>query len=212
MDQPQRRCEFVALLAISALLGACSWTHPLHVEPSGLGSVGAEEGIVFGSLRVDVTPAGSGDDLGRLANKFTYLFTFPGPRPEFDIALIHDTWKMDVGPGEEHVFVARLPAGHQWVGTVRPKPFFSGAFDIHAGFRVTPGRPTYIGRLVIVFPTRLMAWSEAEVRVEDALQATMDHLAGSYAQVLAAPRSELIDVHRSRATITSDPRPAAPIP
>ncbi len=216
----------------------CTTSHPLHVDPSQIHDLGPDEGIVFGSLLVEIAPVGDqhgdkhggchggggrtsvncleGDHPGPRAACFSYRLTMPGPRPEIDLSLSREEWELLVSPGEERTFVARLPSGHQYVGGLRPVPKSHsatrlGEFGIGASFRVTSGEVTYIGRLVLVLPERLCAWSEAgeaHVRVENGLAAAQAELGGDYGDRLESPRVKLINVKYGRiATFKPDPIP-----
>lgn len=198
--------------AVSCLLlvsTACTTTHELHGPPAEIEAVADGEGIVFGSLLVELEPERG--VLGRDAERFDYCLTLPGPRPEMDMALFHEEWELRVSPGEERAFVGRLPAGRQYAGALRPKPFFSGAFSIPGSFEVAPDAVTYLGRLVLVVPARLGPSSmTAAVRIEDDLTATRAAL-GSYGTLLDAPRVQLIHLNSDEAWLVSDP-PHAPPP
>ena len=78
------------VLALSSFLGACTSMHPLHVGPAELSDLDTDEGIVFGSVRVEVTDEESGGMFGRNAKDFRYRVTLLGPKGERDESLFTD--------------------------------------------------------------------------------------------------------------------------
>ncbi len=157
------------VFAIALLMSGCTTTHPLNVDPSQVHDLGPDEGIVFGSLLVEIAPEGG--RFGRRAAGSDYRLTISPargslealtPSAVFREEFFDDEWELLVAPGEERTFVARLPSGAQNVGVLRLKPtaFWSGGeFNIQARFRVQGRSVTYIGRLVLVLPERLNAFS-----------------------------------------------------
>ncbi len=215
------RHTLAGVLAVALLMSGCTTSHPLNVDPSQVRDLGLDEGIVFGSLLLEIATDGAescdfwsrtimGGCRGPPATDFSYRLTMPGPRPEKDLSLSREEWELLVSPGEEHTFVARLPSGYQYVGGLhavsKSLSFTSqgewsrsqGEFDIEASFQVTSGEVTYIGRLVLVLPERLDDYSKAHVRVEDGLAAAQAELGGDYGEPFESPRVELINVEYGR--------------
>ncbi len=132
------RRTLAGILAVALLLSGCTTSHPLNVDPSQIHDLGPDEGIVFGSLLVEIGPDDQFMDRcrqvaakakceslwqgvrygprGSRATGFSYRLTMPGPRPDIDLSLSREEWELLVSPGEEHTFVARLPSGYQYVG------------------------------------------------------------------------------------------------
>ena len=130
------RRTLAGVLAVALLMSGCTTSHPLNVDPSHVRDLGLDEGIVFGSLLVEIAPEDQSMDRcrqisekcesfwqkvldgrpGPPATDFSYRLTMPGPRPEIDLSLSREEWELLVSPGEEHTFVARLPSGYQYVG------------------------------------------------------------------------------------------------
>ena len=215
----------LAVLAIALLMSACTTTHPLNVDSSQVHDLGPDEGIVFGSLRVEIAQEGGG--FGRRAAGFSYRLTISGPEPwkseiptpsgivrEVLQNTFTEEWDLLVSPGEDRTFVARLPSGYQNVGVLRPTSkslWAGGEFNIQARFRVEGRSVTYIGRLVLVLPERLNAFSPAaHVRVEDSLARDQVALGGDYGELFDSPRVELINVTSDRAIYVPDPPPPVP--
>ena len=192
-----------APLLLLLLTGACTSMHPLHLGPEQLGELEADEGLVFGSVRVEVTDEESGGLFGRNAEDFRYRITLLGPREDRDGALFTDEWQVFVHPGEERVFVARLPAGDLALGGARPTPFFGSEFLLSGSFTVDPTQPTYIGRLVLTFPARLGSFTEVDLRVDDTheIRPVID---AAYGDLTARAKVDLIEVRNDRARLNTN--------
>ncbi len=171
------------ILCVALLMCGCATPYPLIVDPSQAHDLGLDEGIVFGSVRVEITPGGerlAGFNYGLIGCVRTHvdglidlMMTYP----------CDEKWELAVSPGEERTFVVRLPTGYHDVGGLRITTWSSstGEFNIHATYRVTSGEVTYNGRLVLVLPERLTIWAGgALLRVEDGLATAMAALGGGY--------------------------------
>lgn len=180
---------------------------PLHKGPEQLTDLAADEGIVFGSVRVEISDEESGGVFGRNAKEFRYRITLLGPPEERERSLFTDEWQLLVRPGEERIFVARLPVGDLALGTARPTPFFGSEFELRGRFTVDAAQPTYIGRLVLTFPSRLGTFTEIDVAVDDTLDAIRGEVDAAYGAQLATPRVELIEVLGARARLATSPAP-----
>jgi hypothetical protein len=213
--------ESLRTLAIALLMSGCTTTNPLNVDPSQVHDLGPDEGIVFGSLLVEIAPEGV--RFGRRAAGSDYRLTISPargslealtPSAVFREEFFDEEWELLMSPGEERTFVARLPSGYQNVGVLRlkPKSFWatSGEFDINARFRVQGRSVTYIGRLVLVLPERLLPYSTAHVRIEDSLVRDQVALGGDYGKLFDSPRVELINVTSDWAIYVPDPPPPVP--
>ncbi len=206
------------VLAVALLMSGCTTSHPLIVDPSQAHDLGYDEGIVFGSVRVEI--ALGGERLGRRAAGFNYGLT--GCTHTVDVLSIEwllsaepcaEKWELAVSPGEERTFVVRLPTGSHGIGELRAIPtwsFSGGEFDIQASYRATSGEVTYIGRLVLVLPERLTAFSEAHVRVENGFATAQAALGGGYGERFESPRVELIKLYSNQAKFKANPPPAPP--
>ena len=211
------------VLAVVLLMSGCTTSRPLIVDPSQAHDFGPNEGIVFGSVRVEI--ALGGGRLGRRAAGFNYGLTGcvdTWPRPlsiEWLLSTPCDEkWELAVSPGEERTFVVRLPTGYHRVDGLRVMPAWlsvGGEFDIVATYRATSGEVTYIGRLVLVLPERLTSWTrliEALVRVEDGLATAQAALGGGYGERFESPRVEFIKLGSNQAHFKQNPPPEVPVP
>ena len=71
------RRTLAIVLAVALLMCGCTTSHPLNVDPSQVRNLGLDEGIVFGSLLVEIAPEGG--RRGARAAGFSYLLAMPGP-------------------------------------------------------------------------------------------------------------------------------------
>ena len=179
------------VLCVALLMCGCATSYPLVVDPSQAHDLGYDEGIVFGSVRVEIAPGGE-----RLAGFNYVLIGCVHKHVHGFIDLVtssqcDEKWELAVSPGEERTFVVRLPTGYHDVSGLRLiSTWFGGEFDIVATYRATSGEVTYIGRLVLVLPERLTSWTrliEALVRVEEGLATAQAALGGGYGEQFESP-------------------------
>ncbi len=197
------------VLCVALLMCGCTTSHPLIVDPSQAHNLRYDEGIVFGSVRVEIAPGGE-----RLAGfKYRLIGCVRKPVDGFIDLMTSfpcdEKWELAVSPGEERTFVVRLPTGYHDVSGLRLiSTWFGGEFDIVATYRATSGEVTYIGRLVLVLPERMPPWAGgALVRVEDGLATAQAALGGGYGERFESPRVEFIKLRSNQATFVSDPPP-----
>ena len=206
------------VLCVALLMCGCATSYPLVVDPSQAHDLGYDEGIVFGSVRVEIAPGGE-----RLAG-FNYVLIgcvhkhVHGFIDYISSSPCDEKWELAVSPGEERTFVVRLPTGYHRVDGLRVMPAWlsvGGEFDIVATYRATSGEVTYIGRLVLVLPERLYSWNrgiEALVRVEDGLATAQAALGGGYGERFESPRVEFIKLGSNQAHFKQNPPPEVPVP
>ena len=204
--------------AVALLMCGCATSRSLIADPSQTHDLGPGESIVFGSVRVEIAPGGK--RFGQRAAGFKYGLTGcadTSVRPESIKGLLGwscvEPWELAVSPGEERTFVVRLATGYHDVGGLRAKRtwrFSGGEFDIVASYWTTSGEVTYIGRLVLVLPERLTAFSEAALRVENGLATTQAALGRGYGERFESPRVELIKLYSNQSKFKMNPTPAPP--
>ncbi len=206
------------VLCVALLMCGCATSHPLIADPSQTHDLGPGESIVFGSVRVEIAPGG--ERLGQRAADFNYGLTGCADAWVQPLSVrgmlgwrCLEPWELAVSPGEERTFVVRLATGYHYVGGLRAIPtwrFLGGEFDILASYRTTSGEVTYIGRLVLVLPERLTAFSEAALRVENGLTTTQAALGRGYGERFESPRVELIKLYSNQPKFKMNPPPAPP--
>jgi len=203
--------KLAGVLCVALLMCGCATSHHLIVDPSQAHDLGYDEGIVFGSVRLEIAPESG--RYGRRAASFNYgLIGCVRKHVDGFIDFMmnypcDEKWELAVSPGEERTFVVRLPTGYHDVGGLRVIPtwsFSGGEFDIVATYRATSGEVTYIGRLVLVLPERLHTGSSAHVHVEDGFATAQIALRADYGERFESPRVELINVSSVRSMFVSD--------
>ncbi len=206
------------VLCVALLMCGCATPYPLIVDPSQAHDLGLDEGIVFGSVRVEITPGGERlagfkyDLIGCVRKHLDGFISFVTSSP------CDEKWELAVSAGEERTFVVRLPTGYHRIDGLRAIPTkwydSGGEFDIFASYQATSGEVTYIGRLVLVLPERLTIWAGgALLRVEDGLATAQAALGGGYGERFESPRVEFIKLYSNEAIFKGNPPPAAqPVP
>ena len=179
--------RFVVLIV---LLNGCS-TSMIRVSDPDV-PLTSSEGIVIGSVLVRVGETQNAPPV-RVAPSFlvsaqSIRYSLEGGASrdtrsimEKPITLERDFF-LDVVPGEERVFVTKIRAGAHVFHRLVPKGYEEAAASLGIGFTVTPGRATYIGRLIFDLPEKLPLKKglpqgfyslQFAITVEDAQEATI---------------------------------------
>ncbi len=177
------------LLAISVLLLMGCAPSYLNMTKDELGRIGPNGtfGVVFGSIQIKV----EGKPYKRFLSRSLH-----GTKWRVSTQSINDVWEEHsievIAAGEKVPFVAKLPMGHyhfcnmqetEWEGGKEPvEGLFKGPY-----FNVLPGKPTYIGRLVLILPNYksnpyLLG---VGVAIEDAQKDDIELLKGEYGDTIA---------------------------
>jgi hypothetical protein len=180
-------------LVLAPFLATCGGVHrnPLHVSPQEVAEIDEGEGIVVGSFSIHVEPEGADASLlQRLRSAKTMDASY-----SVEIVEYHETnffgreevYVAHPRADEESTFVARLPAGHYFLGDVvvsEDRAVLLGACDFRANvrgdFQVIAGQTIYIGRLVFELPARVGEGAPCTLHVEDAQESTLANLPGDY--------------------------------
>ena len=171
-----------------ALSGCASMTS----SKEQLQSVGEDEGIVFGSFVINVEPGEDGSSLafwkGQKAGNATYavIFTKSGYNP------IKQRYMVRATPEKEAVFIRKLPAGVYHIEKISKEGFTNLELYLNdVNFRVVPKQTTYIGKIIMQSPNRIMAGSPVRVSVADAQQETTESLRGEHEKSVSTVVKEL---------------------
>jgi len=176
------------LLAI-ALSGCASMTS----SKEELQSIGENEGVVFGSFVINVeqsegSESGLGFLKGQKAGNATYavIFAKSGLNP------LKQRYVIRASPEKEAVFIRKLPAGQYQIEKISKEGFTNLELDLrNVNFRVMPKQTTYIGKVIMEFPNRIMVGSPVRVNVADAQQGATDSLRGEHEKSLSTVVKEL---------------------
>ncbi len=167
----------VCLLAMIALTG-CT-TPSLDMSGKRIEPAGPDGGVVIGSVLVQAEqePPNSWFNrlFGRKAAGFTYDFEIVrvdtnDPKGAHPYA---DRYELDAKPGEERIFVARLPVGDYLIKTFYHEGLSAMGGDLGLIFSVAPDATRYLGRLLLDVPRRVAMGAPFTYTVQDAREATL---------------------------------------
>lgn len=181
------RPAILALLPVLALSGCA----PMVSSKEELQSVAPNEGLVAGSFVINVEKGPENESgwaflQGRKAGDSEYGVSV-NERPSGAIdpaAIFKTTYRFEVKPEQEFTFLKKLPAGMYHVSRVEQLGFSNLYVSLSKTFTVTAGRTTYIGRLTMVLPDRIRAYSSVRTKVTDAQDETVGALKKEYGDAL----------------------------
>lgn len=175
----RRSCDaigrVVCIVALLALAGCA--TPSLDMSGGRIEPAGPDGGVVIGSVLVHATqePSHSWFNrlFGRKAAGFTYdvdivkvdRFDPEGTRP------YANRYELAVTPGEERIFVARLPVGDYLIKSFLYEGLSVIGGDLGLVFSIAPDETRYIGRLVLDVPRRVTIGTPYTYTVEDSRDA-----------------------------------------
>lgn len=175
------------LFAVLLMAGCAS---PMVSTKEELQSVSANEGIVFGSILFIVAEGPKDESAwaflkGRKADDVEWTVTFGevvGFQP------FATTYSISAKPGNEEVFIKKLPPGNYNIRRAVPAGFFGlssnhyVSLDIY--FTVEPQKSSYIGKLVVNVPDRIMLGSRVRVAISDSQEETVARLRSEHPSVV----------------------------
>lgn len=169
----------IASLASMLALAGCFSTPTLDMGEGRIEPAGVDGGIVIGSVLVQAEqePPDSWFNrmLGRKAAGFVYEFEII--RTDMNDLKRSDPYKdryvLAVKPGEEQIFVARLPVGRYTFKSFRHEGLSAMGGDLGLTFSVAPETTSYVGRLLLEVPRRVSLGVPFTYRVEDAREVTL---------------------------------------
>lgn len=171
--------QLIASLALTLALAGCA-SPSLDMTEGRIEPAGVDGGIVIGSVLVkaEQEPPDSWFNrmLGRKAAGFVY---------EFEIIRTHmndvigadpynDRYVLNAKPGEERIFVARLPVGRYVFKSFRHEGLSAMGGDLGLTFSVGPETTSYVGRLLLDVPRRVSLGVPYTYLVEDARAGTLE--------------------------------------
>lgn len=167
----------VGILAMVALAG-CT-TPSLDMSDRSIQPPGPDGGVVIGSVLVqaekDPPDTWFNKLFGRKAAGFTCDFEIVSvntndPKGERSY---EQRYELDAKPGEERIFVARLPTGSYLIKTFRHEGLSVMGGNLGLIFSVAPDTTRYVGRLLLEIPRRVTMGTVYTYKVEDAREATL---------------------------------------
>jgi hypothetical protein len=182
-----------SLLSAIGLLALVSGCASMHSSKEQLQNVGNDEGIVFGSFVINVEPGDDGSSLafwkGQKAGNATYavIFTKKGFNP------IKQRYVIRATPEKEDVFIKKLPAGWYQIEKISKEGFSNLELSLgNVNFQVVPKQTTYIGKLTIQFPKRIMVGTPVFLNVADTQHETTESLKGEHEKSLSTVVKQLV--------------------
>jgi hypothetical protein len=176
MTSKGRRDRALILFGIVAWTG-CSTTPSLDMSSGTIEPPRHEIGIVIGSVLVQTEEVPPDSWLtrlfGRKASGFDYDFEIVSVPDPASIQKTDTRYTLEVKPGEERIFVARLPFGRYVINRFRYKGISLLAGEMGANFVVAPRATLYIGRFVLKVQRRVSLGTPYDVEVQDAREATI---------------------------------------
>ena len=159
-----------------------------------LQNIGENEGVVFGSFVINVEQGEENESgwaflKGQKAGDASYavLFSESGLNP------LKLRYMIRARPEKEEVFIRKLPAGLYQIEKISKEGFTNLELNLKGvNFRVVPQQTTYIGKVTLQFPNRIMVGSPVRVNVGDAQQETTESLRGEHEKSLSKVVKELI--------------------
>jgi len=144
-----------------------------RIEPAG-----PDGGVVIGSVLVQAEQESPNSWFSRLFGRKAAGFTY-----DFEIVRVGmndpkganpyaDRYELDAKPGEERIFVARLPVGDYLIKAFHHEGLSAMGGDLGLIFSVAPDATRYIGRLVLDVPRRVTVGASFTYTVQDAHKST----------------------------------------
>lgn len=168
-----------ACLVSMFVLTACT-TPSLDMSHGRIEPAGPDGGVVIGSVLVQAEQEPPDSWLNRLFGRKAGGFVYEFEIVETDMSDFNGShpykkrYGLDAKPGEERIFVARLPVGTYIFKSFRHAGLSAMGGDLGLTFTVTPDTSSYIGRLLLDVPRRVTLGVPFTYRVEDAREATLD--------------------------------------
>lgn len=154
-----------------------------------LQSVSANEGVVIGSILFIVAQGPKDESAwaflkGRKADDVEWTVTFG----EAGFQPFATTYAISAKPGKEEVFIKKLPPGNYNIQRAQPAGLFGLSSNQYVSlniyFKVEPQQTSYIGRLVVNVPDRIMFGSPVRVAISDSQEETVAKLRSEYPSVV----------------------------
>ena len=178
-----------AVAATSFLLLGCA---PMSTKEE-LQSLGADEGIFFGSILLVPQKEAAESDWaflkGRKGDGVDYWVQVEISRPRrfTDILPTQAVLGFTATPGKEAYFVKKVPAGKYSIASMIPNGLFvpkDAYWRLGLVFEVRPKTATYVGKVVVALPQRLGSGCGFGFAVQDAQQEVTAGLGDEFAAIL----------------------------
>ena len=163
---------------MALVLAGCT-TPSLDMSDDRIEPPGPDAGLVIGSVLVqaDQEPPQVWYNklFGRKAAGFTYEFEIVHVDMDELIGAAPYTkrYELEVKPGEERFFVARLSSGNYLFKSFHHEGLSAMGGDLKLLFSVAPGATQYVGRLLLELPRRVTPGTPFTYKIEDGREAAL---------------------------------------
>ena len=179
----------LCIVPLALLLFGCAATTQMQMPVQDVSQMAQNEGIVMGSVLMK----GGKDILGRKGWRLEVSGIDPNLN-NFSIDVEHG--------GEEAVFVTKMLAGQYRFSRLTQLGFSNAYADIDVPFTAHPEKTTYVGRLVMEFPSGFIgAGSGFSVEVEDVKDQTIASAEKTYGNLVRDPFTHLMGEEQYLAAI-----------
>lgn len=173
------------------------------------------QGFVFGSIEVQWPDQPALAKIGNSPEKVVEAYRIDAPpegrAEQGGLFVRQEKPAFAVRPrvGEDKAFAQSLPAGHYLFTCLYHKDIVFGGpigecYPVLSDFVVTPGKATYVGRIVLRMPAGMMS-VHIDVSVNDDRAAAEARLAPKYGAALAAAETRLADWAGAREALRIEP-------
>jgi hypothetical protein len=190
------RLFFFSIFSVTcaAILSSCA---SMVSSKEELQNVAENEGVVFGSLVINVEKGQEKESgwaflKGQKAGDATYAIVVS----ERGLNPLKQTYVFRATPGKEEPFIKKLPAGDYQIQKIQKEGFTNLELNLRVNFTVAPKQTTYIGKLTVQFPDRIMVGSPVRMNVTDAQQETSELLKNEHEKSLSSVVKALMVIQR----------------
>jgi hypothetical protein len=176
---------------VSFLLSGCA---SMISSKEELQSIGDNEGVVVGSVLITAEQRNENEPWWVLARKSGEL--------EYSLAVseagfnpMKRTYTLSATPGKEEFFVKKFLVGNYEIDSINLTGFLVPAgmkFPLGLGFTVKPKKITYIGKIVVTAPYRIVSGGGFRFAIQDAKQETVEKLRNDYPSIFTNIATDLL--------------------
>jgi len=161
-----------------------------------LQNVGENEGVVFGSLVINVEKGQESESgwaflKGQKAGDATYTIIISEQGFTFS-----PNYVIRATPEKEEIFIRKLPAGAYQIVKIQKEGFTNLELSLTVNFTVVPKQTTYIGKFTVQFPDRIRVGSPVRMNVADVQRETTELLKNEHDKSLSNVVKALMAIQR----------------
>lgn len=178
MQRQYNSPAFFACIVAMIAIGGCG-TPSLDMSGGRIEPPGPDGGLVIGAILVQAEQEPPNSWFNRLfgRNAAGFVYDFEIVQVDTNVSNRKHPYKvryeLDAKPGEEWIFVARLPAGDYLFKGFRHEGLSVMGGELGLSFSVAPDTTRYIGRLLLEEPRRMTKGIPFTFTVQDTRDATL---------------------------------------